>query len=138
MNKLLLCLLCAMGIGCQSGGSKSGQASRAEVANTRGTVEIQRASSWEGLREGDRLNVGDRVRTGTDGTLEVRFAPHGGVMAVQPGSILAFEQIGRSGTNMNYVAVVELSQGRVVGDTLKLPTGTKVLVRTRGADFAIP
>lgn len=139
MNKLRLCFIivgCALGLACQS--TRTASESTAEIAKATGLAEIQRATSWEALKQGDRLIVGDQVRTGPDGVLEVRFAPHGGVMAIQPDSMVEFEQIGRSGTNQNYVAVVELSRGRVVGDTLKLPTGTKVLVKTRGADFAIP
>lgn len=139
MNKIiagLLGLTTLFVLACQT--TDRAAAARAEVASVTGFAEIQRGQQWQSLRAGEILGVGDQIRTGADGTVEVRFAPHGGVMGLQPDSMLRFEQIGATLTNQQVVAVVDLDRGRVIGDTLKLPKGSKVVVKTRGGSFAIP
>ena len=139
MNRICavsLCLVLLLGIGCKT--TDETAATRAEVVTVSGLAEVQRAESWQSLRSGRPLNVGDQVRTGADGRVEVRFSPFGGVMTIQPDSLLQLEQVGPTATNQQVIAVVQLSRGRVVGDTLKLPKDAKVVVKTRGGSFAIP
>ena len=84
------------------------------------------------------MREGDQARTGANGQINLRLTPHGGVMSLMADSAMQIEQLGTRGTNQQNVAVIRLTRGRVVGDTLKLPKGSKVAVKTNAGTFAIP
>jgi hypothetical protein len=55
-----------------------------------------------------------------------------------PDSLVEFEPIGAAEANPNIVAILNLREGRVVGDTLKLPDGARVQIKTRAGVHEIP
>jgi hypothetical protein len=141
MKHLLACVLLLAGIACKSPNGGGGSNSQAIVARVTGMAEFLptgQTGSWQPIRDGQVLKEGDQARTGADGQVDFRLTPHGGVMTLMPDSAIQFEQLGARGTNQQTVATIRLTKGRVVGDTLKLPKGSKVAVKTNAGTFAIP
>jgi len=117
-------------------GSRSGTA---RVNSLEGSAEVSRGDgAWESASLWHKFSAGDRARTGADGTLNLTLGRYGGVLTLMPGSLLEFEQLGPVEGNPRIVAVLNLREGRVVGDTLKLPEGTQVQVKTRAGVHEIP
>ena len=145
MKRLICCLLLvSLGIACQNPNAARGSGSQAIVAKAEGSSEFLpkgQATGWQPVRSGWVLAEGDQARTGADGQIDFQITPHGGVVTLMPNSTLEIEQLGprgTTGTNQNAVATLRLTRGRVVGDTLKLPKGSKVVVKTNAGTFAIP
>ena len=147
MKQLLACLLLiVVGIGCTStrgspGAKQAKSVNQATVASVEGSAEalqVGQAGSWQPIRVGQVFNEGDQARTSANGKVDFGLAPHGGVMTLMPDSAIQFEQLGPRSTNTQEVATIRLTRGRVVGDTLKLPKGSKVAIKTNAGTFAIP
>jgi hypothetical protein len=138
MKHLLACLIVLFAVGCKSTrGSRSSNV-QAVVANVEGSAEFLRNGTWQPIRAGHVFGEGDQARTGANGRLDLQLTPHGGVMSLMPDSAMQIEQLGTLGTNQQNIAVIRLSRDRVIGDTLKLPKGSKVAVKTNAGTFAIP
>jgi hypothetical protein len=141
MKLLVACLLLLVGIACKSPNAARGSDSQAIVTKVDGLAEsLQKgqAGAWQPIRVGQVLSEGDQARTGADGQVDIRLAPYGGVMSLMPNSEIQIEQLGARGTNTQAVAALRLTRGRVLGDTLKLPKGSKVVIKTNAGTFAIP
>lgn len=144
MKQFLACLLLiVVGIGCQSTGGSAG-ANQAVVAAIEGSAEALQANqggpaaTWRPISVGQIFHEGDQARTGANGKVDFSLAPHGGTLTLMPDSAVQFEQLGPRSTNTQAVATLRLTRGRVVGDTLKLPKGSKVAIKTNAGTFAIP
>ena len=147
MKQFLTCLLLiVVGIGCAStngspGVNRANRVNQATVASVEGTAEALQggqAGNWQPIRVGQVFNEGDQARTSANGKVDFSLAPHGGVLTLMPDSAIQFEQLGPRSTNTQAVATIRLTRGRVVGDTLKLPKGSKVAIKTNAGTFAIP
>ena len=138
MKHLLACVLVLFAIGCKSTDASRSSNAQAVVASVEGSSEFFQGGTWQAIRAGQVLHEGDQARTGANGRVDLRFTPHGGVMSLMPDSAMQIEQLGTRATNQNNVAVIRLTRGRVVGDTLKLPAGSKVAIKTNAGTFAIP
>ena len=138
MKQILAVLLLLGAVACKSSNANRTAGTQASVTKTSGSAEFLNAGVWESIRTGQALNEGDQARTGADGQIDIRFSPHGGVMTVMPNSAIEIEKLRSDGTNKMQVATIRLGRGRVTGDTLKLPTGSKVMIKTSGGSFAIP
>src|SRR5262245_55999409 len=137
---LLLAPLAFVAIGCKSTDALRAS-SQAVVAKVEGTAEALpngQGTNWQPVREGQIFSEGDQARTSANGKIDFRLAPHGGVMTLMPDSAIRFEELGPRSTNKQAVATVRLTRGRVVGDTLKLPKGSKVVIKTNAGTFGIP
>jgi hypothetical protein len=62
----------------------------------------------------------------------------GGVLTLMPESMITFEQLGPATPDASVVVIINLIEGRVVGDTLKLPPNKRVQVRTATGIHEIP
>lgn len=154
MKQFLVCLLLLVGIACKTADSTRRSDVQAVVAKVEGsseflaagqTVQTGQIRNEQAVAVGHALRKGDQIRTGADGRVDVQLIPYGGVMSVMPNSAIEIEQLGpegtaggTAGTNQQTVAAIRLTRGRVVGDTLKLPKGSKVVVKTNAGTFAIP
>lgn len=94
--------------------------------------------TWEPARPGRTLLEGDQARTFENGEMRVQLVPHGGAFTMRGGSTVEIERFGATSEDPNVVAVLRLTSGRIVGDTLKLPKGKKVVIKTNGGTFSIP
>lgn len=72
------------------------------------------------------------MRTGPGSRVNLSLGPHGGVLTVHPDSVLELERLGPSADEPAVAAVLNLARGRVTGDTLDLPAGMKIVVKTLG------
>ena len=138
MKQFLAFLVFALGVACNSPKTGRSANTNLSVADVRGSAEVRRQGTWERIQAGHFLSQGDGIRTGADSQVDLQFAPHGGVLTVMPNSAIDIDQLGSSGTNQTAVATIRLSSGRVVGDTLKLPKGSKVMIKTNAGTFGIP
>lgn len=119
--------------------SPVGAEARATIQQTSGLAEVRSGKGdWVAAEAGRDLQVGDEVRTSSDGQLDVELRPHGGVLTLRNDSVMTIERLGADPEEPNAVAVIRLTRGRVTGDTLKLPKGSKVVVKTKGGTFRIP
>jgi hypothetical protein len=116
-----------------------GGAGSARISSVEGNAEIAHGNgAWETARLWQKLSTGDRARTGANGTINFSLAGHGGVLTLMPDSLLEFEQLGATEPDGRILAVLNLREGRIVGDTLKLPEGKRIQVKTRGGTHEIP
>ena len=141
MKHLLACLLLLVGIACKTSNASRSSNTQAVVASVEGSSEFLQNGTWQPVQTSHVFSEGDQARTGPNGRIDLRFTPHGGVMSLMPDSAMQIEQLGpkgTNGTNQQNVAVIRLTRGRVLGDTLKLPKGSKVAVKTNAGTFAIP
>jgi hypothetical protein len=125
-------LLCLLATGCATPRSTPPTASSAHVlvANRTGTAAISRADGvFKSATRGSAVHQGDVARTGNDGRIDFDLRQYGGVLTLHPDSLVRFEQIGVA-SDPQVILVLDLSRGRVTGDTLKLPGDTKIVVKT--------
>jgi hypothetical protein len=148
---LLSSISLAMGVaGCASpgGGSPRTQTednqwwheSEALVRNITGRAEISGDSgqNWEPLRSGQVSEEGQQLRTGPESEVRLDLGEHGGgIVKVMPESLVIFEQLGASHTDSDVLAIMNLPQGRVIGDTLKMPANRKITVKTPAGGYDI-
>jgi hypothetical protein len=113
--------------------------STARISSLEGQAEIahsgdpfEPASLWQ------KVSTGDRARTGANGKINFSLGRHGGVLTLMPDSLLEFERLGTTDQDSRIIAILNLREGRVIGDTLKLPEGKRVQVKTRGGVHEIP
>jgi hypothetical protein len=126
---------------CASSAPRTHPRSEAEavVSRIEGKAEISRASgSWTPAHLGETLHEDDQARTGAGAKLDLNLGNLGGVLTLMPESLLRFEQLSPPSPGADILAILDLRQGRVVGDTLKLPQGKKILIRTRAGTYEIP
>jgi hypothetical protein len=128
MNKLVLCALVVIA-GCAT--PRAGRMA-ATVQSVTGSAEVQRKDGqWRPLRQGDRLGAGASVQTGPGGTISFQLGTAGGVLVLHPNSTVVFEQLGAA-PDPDVLAVLNLTRGRVTGDTLRPPGQRKIIVKTPG------
>jgi len=103
-------------------------------------AEIARGTDgrWEPARLWENLHAGDRARTEAHGKIDFSLGKYGGVLTLMPDSIITFEQLGPATPDSSVVAIINLEQGRVVGDTLKLPPDKRIQIRTANGVHEIP
>jgi hypothetical protein len=126
-------------LGCQSTPNIPAHA-RATISSVTGNAEIRRqqTAQWERARRGDILQTGDQTRTGPGAQIDFNLGQAAGVLTLMPDSLLQFDQLGPKSPNDSVQAVLNLPKGRVIGDTLKLPGATKILVKTPNGTAEIP
>lgn len=137
-------------IGCASPGQQTSSSSRFEedllwtegmavVRGVKGTVEVSHnGQEWQPATEDQKLEQGNWVRTGSGATADLDLGKYnGGTLNVLPDSVVRLEQIGRSRTDSNLLAIVDLQKGRVKGDTMELPPNTRILVKTPKGGYEI-
>jgi hypothetical protein len=125
--------------GCQSSKISDNGLGSATVQQVKGSAEIRPdGGNWERARAGQTLRTGDEARTGAGGQINFRLREHGGVLSLMPNSLLQFEQLGPKTPADSVQAVLNLPSGRVTGDTLKMPSGTKIVVKTPKGVSEIP
>ncbi len=127
----LALLAAALLPGCSTiGVGKAGRA-MARIRSLDGNGEIARGKgNWEPAHIWENLHSGDRARTAGHGTIDFSLGRFGGVLTLMPDSSVVFEQLGPTSPESEIVAVINLLEGRVVGDTLKLPANTRIEIRT--------
>ena len=103
------------------------------VQSVTGTAEVlDDAGQWRRVRRGDNIREGLTVRTGAGSRVDLKLVPYGGVLTLHPESTVTFERIGRRTGTEDAAAILDLTRGRITGDTLVLPSGTKIFVKTLG------
>ena len=118
--------------GCASTTVRGGKGG-AVAQSVNGAAEFSSGEGqWQKLRSGRKVEAGANVQTGADSTVHFNLGDYGGVLTVHPESTLTFEQIGPTAPDDEVLAVLNLTRGRVTGDTLKLPGGKKIIVKTLG------
>ena len=129
--RTLIFLFALLFLGCQSTPNVPSTA-RATISSVTGNAEIRRqqTAQWERARTGDTLTVGDQARTGPGAQIDFNLGNNAGVLTLMPDSLLQFDQLGPKSPNDPVQAVLNLPKGRIVGDTLKLPGATKIVVKT--------
>jgi hypothetical protein len=112
----------------------------AHIHSLDGSAEIARGTEgkWEPARLWENLHAGDRARTEAHGKIDFSLGKYGGVLTLMPESMITFEQLGPATPDSKVVAVINLEEGRVVGDTLKLPPGTRLQIKTANGVHEIP
>ena len=124
--------------GCATRKSPVSSAGSAVLQEVRGDVQITTGgSSWSKARRGDSVHAGELVRTGQNGSATINLGSNGGSLEVKPGSLLELRQIGPSGRDPEVVAILNVLEGRIVGDTKNPPSKGKVIVQTRGGTYEI-
>lgn len=119
-------------------------ADAAEVIASEGQTTLVRGSSFQSpVRRDVAIRAGDRIRTGTDGTVQLRFTD-GALMSIQPGSDFRIEAYAYDAVTQR--SVFELLQGTVraisgrIGkrdrDDWRLRTPTATL-GIRGTEFTV-
>ena len=132
-------LLTFLVAGCQSSKISDSGLGSATIQQVKGSVEIRHdGGNWEQARSGQTLRTGDEARTGAGGQINFRLREHGGVLILMPNSLLQFEQLGPKTPSDSVQAILNLPSGRVTGDTLKMPSGTKIVVKTPKGVSEIP
>ena len=137
--RTLICLFALFFLGCQSTPNAPATA-RATISSVTGDAEIRRQEigRWERARKGEVLQAGDQARTGPGAQIDFNLGQNAGVLTLMPDSLLQFDQLGPKSPNDSVQAVLALPKGRIIGDTLKLPGATKVVVKTSGGTVEIP
>ncbi len=112
----------------------------AHIKSLDGSAEIARGTDgkWEPARLWENLHTGDRARTEPHGQIDFSLGKYGGVLTLMPESTITFEQLGPTSDDSKIVAVINLVEGRVVGDTLKLPPGIRIQIKTANGVHEIP
>ncbi len=105
-----------------------------------GRVDVSTdGQSWASAQAGQVIPQGSQVRTGPGGSVRLDLGPHGGgILKLMPESQVKLAQLGAAHAEAPVVAVLDLTQGRVVGDTLRLPPPRKIQVRTPAGTQEIP
>jgi hypothetical protein len=128
-----------MAAGCATGPAPSENANfSAIISSVQGKAEIWRDGRWGQARRGQLLWEGERARTSANSRIDFHLGQYGGVLTLMPESMLEFEQLGPLTPDARAAAVIKLTEGRVIGDTLKLPANMHVVVKTLGGTFQIP
>jgi hypothetical protein len=142
LMRTLIVAMMVLVAGCQSSQERTGAGNvKATVRQVTGQAEVRSAGTngtWERARAGADLREGDEARTAADGQLDVQLSPHGGVLSLTGDSHLQIERLGAGADEPNAVAVLRLTRGTIIGDTLKLPKGKRVVVKTNGGTFQVP
>lgn len=127
-------------LGCSSANSPRNPQgdSRLLIKHVEGTAEISGAAgTWSQAREGDTIQEGLQARTGANGKIDFDLGTSGGVLTLMPESLLHFEQLGPVRSGSDVLAILDLRDGRVIGDTLKLPPRQRIVVKTRTGSYEI-
>ena len=97
-----------------------------------GTVEFSSdGAEWRRPFTGQAIAEGDRLRTGPGAEARVDLGENrGGVVRVMPNSVVIFEQLTPDNEQAEVGVILNLPQGRVVGDTARTAAGQKILVKT--------
>ena len=112
---------------------------RATIESVSGRPEIRRSGgSWEPAQIGQALHQGDEARTPGVSQIDFHLGEYAGILSLTPGSTLRFVQLGAITPADSVHAVIDLPEGRIIGDTLKLPGRTKVIVKTPRGSVEIP
>jgi hypothetical protein len=115
------------------------------VASTRGAADIGRAGAWSAAAVGTAVQLGDQLRTGTDGELRVVFRDDS-VIDLSPSSALTIDdQVFDPGTS-RFSSLMRLVQGKAralvssyyktSGATYEVQTPTAV-AGVRGTSFLV-
>jgi len=124
---------------CQTASRLAGGTHTARIQALESGAEISRAGGpWEQARLWQKLRAGDRARTAAHGTIDFTLGKFGGVLTLMPDSTIEFQQIGPAESEPSIVAVLSLTAGRIVGDTLDLPSGVRIRIKTLGGVYEIP
>lgn len=137
--RTVICLTVFLLLGCQSSKVPLQGTARATIERVSGQPEVRRSGgSWEPAQIGQSLRQGDEARTPGASEIDFNLGEYAGVLSLTPGSTLRFEQLGAITAADSVHAVIDLPQGRIIGDTLKLPGRTKVIVKTPRGSVEIP
>lgn len=137
--RTLLFLTIFLLIGCQTSKVPPQGTGRATIERISGQPEVRRSGgSWERAQIGQNLHQGDEARTPGGSQIDFNLGEYAGVLSLTPGSVLRFEQLGAATPADSVHAVIDLPEGRIIGDTLKLPGRTKVIVKTPRGSVEIP
>jgi hypothetical protein len=103
----------------------------AVVQKAEGLAEVSSDGlKWKPVRSGQKLAAGATLRTGPEGWIDLQLGTRAGVLRVHPDSTVVLEAIGVNHIDRETAAVLNLTRGRVTGDTLDLPPGMKIVVKT--------
>ncbi|HAP44361.1 MAG: hypothetical protein A2087_03860 [Spirochaetes bacterium GWD1_61_31] len=108
---------------------------------TEGLVELQRADRWLELDIGDAIQAGDTLRTGPDGSCEIRFGATA-VLRLQLGTTLTINEIllseasSRIDTSLDLGALLTKVQHLAGADSYTIRTETSVC-GVRGTEFGV-
>ncbi|MBQ0783460.1 MAG: FecR domain-containing protein [Amphritea sp.] len=111
----------------------------AEISEIRGKAELLRAAdnSVQPLKEGSQIQLGDRVRSGADTTLAIRFADNT-VLTLYSDSLIRFDHLSAHGTTGMVDSRLHLLKGRM--DTRVTPAsgpGSRFEIETPSAISAV-
>jgi hypothetical protein len=107
------------------------QGERLVARNVDGLVEVSHGgAAWRKMKVGESIAPGNRVRTAAGSTATLGLLPDGGVLTVHPQSVFEVQRFGRSSAADDVIAVFNLTEGRITGDTLKPAGRTKIVVNT--------
>ena len=103
----------------------------AVITHVEGSARINPGGgNWQIAKTGIALHRGAQARTGADGKLKIDLGRYGGVLTLMPNSLLNFEQVGPLKPDAAVLSILDLREGRVVGDTVSMRVGKKILIRT--------
>lgn len=136
-GKIILLLFSALLVGCATNRSshvaaEGGAAAIVHEVTGQDVRILDEDREWKRAEPGARVREGDRVRTGPNDTVTISLGPNGGIMTIMPNSDASFERIGASAAEPDVLAIVVLTAGRIVGDTMNPPGQAKILIRTLG------
>src|SRR5438105_1317156 len=70
-------------------------AGSARIKSIEGNADVARGNGpWEAAHLWEKLNSGDRAKTGGNGKIDFSLGKFGGVLTLMPESMITFEQIG--------------------------------------------
>lgn len=131
MRKLLLLTvgLVLLQAGCATSGGLSTRGDSAVIQSIEGSAELStQEDRWRTARPGQTVRAGATVRTAADSRVHFDLKA-GGVLTLHPDSTLTFERIA---LDKEVLAVLNLTRGRVTGDTGRPAGETKIVVKTLG------
>ena len=110
----------------------------AVVQEVSGAAEISTdGSSWGKAAPGTAIPAGSRIRTSPNGMVTLNLGNNGGSVDVMPGSLLEIERLGATTSEPDVLAVLNLREGRAVGDTKNPPSHGKVIIRTPKGTYEV-
>lgn len=119
------------GRGSQYQSDQRSLGAEARLVRMNGTVEVSTdGADWSRAFTGQGITEGDRLRTGSNAEAEVDLGERGGKLRVLPNTVVIFEQLTPQNERAEVGVILNLPQGRVVGDTARTPQGQKILVKT--------
>lgn len=125
--------------GCSTAGGRGGSGAAARIRSVEGAAEVARGQAkWEPAHLWQKLHAGDRARTAPHGTIDFTLGRYGGVLTLMPDSAITFEKLGPESKDDLIVGIIHLEEGRIVGDTLKLPPNRRIQIKTRAGTQEIP